>query len=120
MIGHLHTKKTLDLKDESVGRIWYRFLLENLLGGEAPMADIILGRIAEDQDIMMVFPDDPHVSDWSNNLSIGEKLLSDLGIAYPYEEMCFSVGTMFWARTAGLKSLFDLNLQCYSKANSSD
>lgn len=110
LIGHLHTKKTVDLKDDSIGRTWFQFLLENLLGGQAPMADIILGRMADDQDVMMVFPDDPNVVGWGKNFPLGEKLLSGLGIKYSYRELCFPIGTMFWARTAGLKSLLDLNL----------
>ena len=110
LIGHLHTKKTADLKDESTGRNWYEFLLENLLGGRAPMADIILGRMAEDQDVMMVFPDDPYIVGWGNNFSFAESLLSDLGIKSSYRELCFPIGTMFWARPNGLKALFDLNL----------
>jgi hypothetical protein len=111
LIGHLHTKKAPHIKEESIGRSWNQFLLENLLGGQAPMADIILGRMADDQDVMMVFPDDPNVLGWGENFCIGEKLLSSLGVKYPYQELCFPIGTMFWARTAGLKALFDLHLQ---------
>jgi len=110
LIGHLHTKKTVDLQDDSLGRIWFQFLLENLLGGQVPMADVILGRMADDQDVMMVFPDDPCVVGWEKNFYLGGKLLSDMGIQYSYQELCFPIGTMFWARTAGLKALFDLNL----------
>ena len=110
LIGHLHTKKAPHIKEESISKGWNQFLLENLLGGQAPMADIILGRMADDQDVMMVFPDDPNVLGWGGNFCIGEKLLSSLGIKYSYRELCFPIGTMFWARTAGLKALLDLNL----------
>ena len=110
LIGHLHTKKTADLEDGSIGRGWYQFLLDNLLGEHAPMADIILGRMADDSSVMMVFPDDPNVVGWEKNYSCGEKILSGLGIKYSCQELCFPIGTMFWARTAGLKALFDLNL----------
>ena len=110
LIGHLHTKKTADQKDESIGSDWYQFLLENLLGGQAPMVDIILGRMSDNQEVMMVFPDDPHVVGWGKNFCFGEKLFSDLGINHSNQELCFPIGTMFWARTTGLKALFDLNL----------
>jgi hypothetical protein len=110
LIGHLHAKKSVDLNDESFGRNWYLFLLENLLGGRAPMADIILGRMAADQDVMMVFPDDPYIVGWESNFSFAESLLSDSGIKSSYRELCFPIGTMFWARPNGLKALFDLNL----------
>lgn len=110
LIGHLHTKRTVGLRDDSVGRIWFQFLLENLLGGQAPMADIILGRMADDQGVMMTFPDDPNVVGWGGNYRLGEKILSSLGIEYSYQESCFPIGTMFWARTSGLKALLDLRL----------
>jgi len=110
LIGHLHTKKSAALKDEAFSKNWYLFLLENLLGGQASMADIILGRMADDQNVMMVFPDDPYAIGWGRNFCFGEKVLSGLGIKYSYQELCFPMGTMFWARTEGLKALFDLNL----------
>lgn len=110
LIGHLHTKKSPHIKEDSISGGWNQFLLENLLGGQASMADIILGRMADDQDVMMVFPDDPNVLGWGKNFRIGEKILSSLGIKYSYRELCFPIGTMFWARTAALKALLDLNL----------
>ena len=110
LIGHLHTKKTADIADESIGKNWYYFLLENLLGGQKQMADIILGRMARDKDIMMVFPDDPYVVGWGKNFNIAETFLVKSGIKNLFQELYFPVGTMFWARPAGLKVLFDLHL----------
>ncbi|MFZ5524811.1 MAG: rhamnan synthesis F family protein [Pseudomonadota bacterium] len=110
LVGHLHTKKTVDLDDDALGRIWFEFLLDNLLGEHAPMADIILGRMAADQDVMMVFPDDPNIVGWGENYRVGEGILSGLGIKYSYQELCFPIGTMFWARATGLQALLDLNL----------
>ncbi len=111
VIGHVHTKKTADLEDDKLGRNWFTFLLENLLGGRARMVDTIVGRMSNDQNIMMVFPDDPCVVDWGKNFDLGQELLSSMGIAYPYHELNFPIGTMFWARTIGIKPLLDLNLQ---------
>ncbi len=74
------------------------------------MADIILGKMAEDHNVMMVFPDDPFIVGWGKNFSFGEKLLSDMAIKYHDQELCFPIGTMFWARPRGLKALFKLNL----------
>jgi glycosyltransferase involved in cell wall biosynthesis len=109
-IGHLHTKKTADLNDEMIGKRWYRFLLENLLGGKRNMADIILGRMAADPAIGIVFPDDPHVVDWGKNKAIAESLASKLGLGKLQENFVFPVGTMFWARTEALRPLFTLGL----------
>jgi hypothetical protein len=110
IVGHLHTKKTADLKDEMVGKNWYQFLLENLLGGKAPMADIILGRMASDPSIGMVYPDDPNVVGWGSNRPFAEELGHDLGLSYFPEHFLFPVGTMFWARVAAIRPLFDLRL----------
>jgi len=110
LVGHLHTKKSAELGDASFGRDWFMFLLENLLGGQAPMADIIVGRMADDQNAMLVFPDDPYVLGWGSNFCFGEQILSCLGIKHPPREFSFPVGTMFWARTTGLEELFNLNL----------
>ncbi|MFZ2540212.1 MAG: rhamnan synthesis F family protein, partial [Gallionella sp.] len=110
LIGHLHTKKTVALEDGSIGRNWFNFLLENLLGGQSPMADIILARMADDENVMMVFPDDPNIVGWENNFSFAARLLSDAGIKSSFQEMCFPVGTMFWARPEGMKILFDMHL----------
>lgn len=111
LIGHIHTKKTEYHKDAEVGRVWFQFLLENLLGRQVPMADIILGRMAADQNIGLVFPDDPNSIGWDGNASFAENLPTDLEINKSSQELVFPVGVMFWARPSGLKQLFDLGLK---------
>ncbi|MFZ4115254.1 MAG: rhamnan synthesis F family protein [Chthoniobacterales bacterium] len=111
IIGHFHTKKTIDQKDISIGKRWFDFLLENLLGGKAPMADIIIGKMAQDKKIGLVFPSDPHINGWDKNQDIGKKILQQLGIKECYQEFNFPIGNMFWARTVALKPLFELNLK---------
>jgi len=110
-VGHIHTKKTADIKNETVIRIWFRFLLENLLGGTTcPMADRILTKMHHDATIGMVFPDDPNAIGWDENRVIAENLASRLEIHHLPENFIFPVGTMFWARTAALAPLVDLHL----------
>jgi lipopolysaccharide biosynthesis protein len=111
IVGHLHTKKTADVAGTLMADTWRRFLLENLLGGEAAMADIILGHMAEDPSIGIVFPDDPHLVGWGNNKSFAQILSARLGISEPLQEQfVFPVGAMFWARVDALRPLFDLGL----------
>ena len=105
LIGHLHTKKTADLESQAIGKIWYRFLLENLLGGKGAMMDKIISRMIEDKNVTMVFPDDPNIIDWGKNF----KFAASLGLTNPSRALNFPVGTMFWARPIALKPLFDLN-----------
>jgi len=112
LIGHLHTKRTTHehARDASLGQAWYHFLLDNLLGGEFPMADIVIGRMSAEPRIGIVFPDDPHQVGWDKNLRFAERFFADLKISAPPKEIIFPLGTMFWARPQRLKFLFDLNL----------
>lgn len=110
-VGHIHTKKTANLKDAAIGQKWYWFLLENLLGGQSgSMADAILAGMKEDTSIGLVFPDDPNVVGWSANRALAEPLAERLGLGKLPENFNFPVGTMFWARTSALAPLINLNL----------
>jgi lipopolysaccharide biosynthesis protein len=110
-VGHIHTKKTADLKDSNVGQVWYLFLLENLLGGvSGAMADCILARLKEDVSIGMVYPDDPNIVGWSTNRELAESLTARIGLEKLPEQFDFPVGTMFWSKTVALSPLVNLNL----------
>jgi lipopolysaccharide biosynthesis protein len=110
VVGHIHTKKTADVKHSQMGKDWYTFLLENLLGGTSNMADIILGHLATDPSIGIIFPDDPHIVDWGRNRPYAEVLGQQMGINDLPENLLFPVGTMFWARVESLLPLFKLGL----------
>ncbi|MBS0213549.1 MAG: glycosyltransferase [Proteobacteria bacterium] len=110
VIGHVHTKKTADLADAAVGECWFDFLLENLLGGKARMLDAILARMVAEQELGLVFPDDPNVVGWGANLPFAQALGARLGLGDFPRHFAFPVGTMFWARTAALRPLFDLKM----------
>lgn len=110
-VGHLHTKKTADIKDSSIGATWYHFLLENLLGGESgAMMDRILGFMSNKPEVGLVFPDDPNVIGWTANQSFASDLAERLGIKKLPEHFFFPVGTMFWARVDALKRFWALGL----------
>ncbi len=109
IIGHLHTKRTKH--NQHAGRIWYRFLLENLLGSkETRMADNILGHLTADAATGMVFPDDPNALGWSKNLSYAQELAAKLEVAPLPEHFNFPMGTMFWAKVSSLKPVLELGL----------
>ena len=112
IIGHVHTKKSLHCESEKIGRNWYVFLMENLLGGEINMmADIILGHMESNPKIGMVYPDDPHIIGWDQNKVYIEEYADKLGIKDIPHYINFPVGTMFWASTKALQSIFRLNIQ---------
>ena len=110
IIGHLHTKKTVDIADPAVGEVWHRYLMTNLLGGSHAMGDRIVSRLASDASLGMVFPDDPNCIGWDSNREYAEPLARRLGLDVLPDQFNFPVGTMFWARTAALMPLFDLGL----------
>jgi len=113
IIGHVHTKKSLDVVDRESIFYWNKFLLENMLGGKlsGSMIDDIISTMYLDNDIAIVFPDDPNVIGWTENRSIAENIAPSLGIANLPEEFDFPVGTMFWVRSSVLSRFVDLNLQ---------
>ncbi|WP_084596231.1 rhamnan synthesis F family protein [Pseudomonas massiliensis] len=110
IVGHLHTKKTKDYKDPMVGRIWYEFLLANLLGKSAPMADIIVSRLIENKQLGMVFPDDPNLVGWDSNMAFARPFMAKLGLDHLPNDIVFPVGTMFWARAECMRPLLELGL----------
>jgi lipopolysaccharide biosynthesis protein len=121
IIGHVHTKKSIGfgMNDESLAPAslesiahWRRFLYANLLGGKHAMADRIIQRFAADETIGLAFPDHPKIHGWGKNLPYALDLAARLGIAelLPKSTFNFPVGSMFWARTAALRPLFELGL----------
>lgn len=110
-VGHFHTKKTVDVKDPAMGKLWYLFLLENLLGGESgAMGDRILASMQSDTSIGMVFPDDPYIIGWSANQAYAETLAAQMALEKLPEHFIFPVGSMFWARASALAPLMNLKL----------
>lgn len=111
VLGHLHSKRSLFLTDHSIGERWRQFIWANLVGREHAMMDIVLDRFAKDARLGLVFPDDPHLSDWDENLEIAQQLAQRMGISAEFPPFFnFPLGTMFWARTRALAPLFELGL----------
>jgi hypothetical protein len=92
-----------------VGKTWYRFLLENLLGGESgSMADSIMAKMNGDTEIGLVFPDDPYVVGMCANHAFADVLAARVGLNKLPEHFVFPVGTMFWARASALVPFVNL------------
>jgi lipopolysaccharide biosynthesis protein len=111
LVGHIHTKKSVTVEDEVMGQMWFRFLMENLIGGRHPMASQIISRLGADNRLGLVFPDDPNVIGWTQNRPEAGKLASRLGLSnLPENQFNFPVGTMFWARVKAIAPLLELGL----------
>ena len=115
VIGHLHGKRSLALTSvglsTDLGVQWYEFLLQHLAGDQYPMMDLILDRFADRERLGLVFPEDPNLTGWSKDREIARALAKRMAptMRIP-QSIDFPIGTMFWARPAALKPLFDLNL----------
>lgn len=111
IVGHVHTKKTIDFYDKKAGKVWLNFLLANLIGQDkVAMADIILARMNSDNSIGMVFADDPNIIGWSDNKNIAKKIANRMKVGKLPDSFNFPVGTMFWARVPAIMPLLNLNL----------
>lgn len=112
VIGHFHTKKSLQYANRIMVKSWNNFLAENVLGGKKAMIDVILQNMENDSELGLVFPDDPDVIGWTKNRDQAVALMKRMGInaKLPERFINFPVGTMFWARTAALQPLFDLKI----------
>ncbi|ALP62202.1 rhamnan synthesis F family protein [Paraburkholderia caribensis] len=111
VVGHVHTKKSVDLRNPEFVENWVRFLLENLIGGVHASADAILSRFRTEADLGIVYADDPHLQGWSENKPFAAPLAQRMGLEQlPDGDFSFPVGTMFWARPRALKLMFGLGL----------
>ena len=115
VIGHLHGKRSLALTSvglsTDLGVQWYEFLLQHLAGDQFPMMDLILDRFADRERLGLVFPEDPNLTGWSKDREIARDLARRMAPTMQIpQSIDFPIGTMFWARPAALKPLFDLKL----------
>ncbi len=110
VIGHIHGKKSPHV-DAIMGDTWRTFLWEHLIGGQNAAADACLAAFKADPKLGLVFPEDPHLIGWDKNFKIAEDLVRKMGRTAPLPNAFdWPVGTMFWARRAALKPMFDLGL----------
>jgi glycosyltransferase involved in cell wall biosynthesis len=113
IVGHVHGKRSPHAHSlgPNVGDIWRVFLWEHLLGPQVPAADLIIDSLRAQEKIGLVFPEDPNIRGWDDNLDFAEDLARRMGMQGKLpKELDFPIGTMFWARPEALKPLVDLNL----------
>lgn len=110
VIGHLHGKRSLDVGSE-IGDRWRAYLLDTLLGDASHLAGI-LRLFADDPTLGLLFPEDRRSVGWTKNLPFAEDLARVLTPTPAVPRFpVFPIGSMFWARPAALRSLWDLGLR---------
>ncbi|MBQ3010928.1 MAG: hypothetical protein IJD81_07020 [Oscillospiraceae bacterium] len=107
---HLHTKRSLH---HDGGKLWRLYLYENLLGNTEHVKKII-HEFEQNPEIGVIFPQIPKPlnlqMNWGDNKEHAQTLMAAMGYdpeTIP-EDIIFPAGTMFWARTAAVKPLFDI------------
>jgi lipopolysaccharide biosynthesis protein len=110
LLGHVHGKRVLHV-DRDFGERWRIFLWQHLIGDKMPMVDIIKRTFTEDQTLGLLFPEDPFLIGWEENLKMAQELAirMKLRVQLP-PTIDFPVGTMFWARPEALAPLLRLGL----------
>lgn len=110
VVGHVHGKRSI-ATDIEMGDSWREFLWQHLIGDGHRMMDLILSQFSSDAGLGIVFPDDPHLSDWDDDLAIAADLAGRMGLRTPLPPFFdFPIGTMFWARSEALRPLVALKL----------
>lgn len=112
VVGHIHTKKSAEIQNGSVGASWYNFAMINMIGEPegVKMFDEILHAFRLDEKLGIVFPDDPNLMGWGENYEHARKLLPNELLPNEEDVFEFPVGSFFVARPAALKKLVELSL----------
>jgi hypothetical protein len=113
VIGHVHGKRSLTTENvtSDFGERWRTFLWQHLIGNRVAMIDFIMHEFANDPRLGLVFPEDPHLIGWEENMAIANELAAKIGLHDPLPPtLDFPVGTMFWARPQALRHLLALGL----------
>lgn len=111
LVAHFHSKRSPHNRNKAD---WRRQLLHGLLGSEATV-QTLLRLFAGNPHLGMVFPE-YHWSlrgqiSWGDNFDVCRRLANSMGMEVDKDRLAlFPAGSMFWARGAALKPLFDLDL----------
>lgn len=112
-IAHIHTKKSLYADGCMLG--WREYLLRQLLGSE-DQVQRIFALFTGDPGLGLVYPQNyqqlPYWGNtWLSNKGLGRQWCQRLGIKdMPEGYFDYPAGSMFWARMAGLRALFDAGI----------
>jgi FMN phosphatase YigB (HAD superfamily) len=110
-ICHIHTKKSLRTGQDRYE--WRLYLYDMLLGSEDRIKSI-LSVFQRDPTVGIIYPeafvDAPYWgATWLGNKWFAQRIHENLNIRFdPDEYIEFPAGSMFWARSAALKPLFNL------------
>ncbi len=112
-IAHFHTKKSLYNENATLG--WRDYLFNTLLGSKEKIKKIFTF-LKKDTQYGIVYPQNfyllPYMANtWLANQCLASKWLPKLGIQiFPKGYFNFPAGSMFWAKSKALSTLFNSNI----------
>ncbi|MBN0986997.1 rhamnan synthesis F family protein [Amphritea pacifica] len=106
VVGHFHTKKSVDCVG-GIGDRWRTYLLQNLLGGDGVAKQVL--SIFNDSKVGLVYAEDRHCVDEGTNMPYIVELTKKMGLQPQVEYYSYPLGTMFWARTQALAPLLKVD-----------
>jgi len=111
LVLHLHSKES---HHAGVLANWRGFILENMLGSPR-IVESVLDAFVRRPDLGIVasqhFEPVRHWINWGGDFPLAKGLAERMGLALSEETVLdFPSGSMFWARSAALRPLLDLNL----------
>lgn len=114
IVGHVHTKKSIQSYNRQHIANWVNFLYSNLLSSPEsrfPILDSIIQKFRFDSKVGLIYPADPNIYT-SDSCAVEMKVvLNRLNISYTIPRYIeFPAGTMFWARREVLDPFFNLDL----------
>ena len=97
IIGHFHSKKSLETAGEDLGKKWRTYLYKNLVGN-AVQAQWIVDQFSLLPNLGLLFPESRHIMGWNENFDHAQELLERIGFDPMPARLGirFPVGTMFW------------------------
>jgi lipopolysaccharide biosynthesis protein len=112
VVGHVHTKKSVEFNNREFGSVWYSFMADNLIGSVLMWRnlDLVLAAFERDEKLGIVFPDDPHCLGWSDNYYAARWLFPDLDLPPGEALFDFPVGSFFFARPQAISMILNLKL----------
>lgn len=112
VIGHAHTKKSIEFLGADSGNNWFNFMLKTMVGSQisGKKLDDILKEFENNLNLGIVFPDDPNIMGWSQNYDIAKRLFPDFKLPNSFETFEFPMGSFFLARPAAIKPILLLKL----------
>lgn len=113
VIGHLHTKKSMEFLGSESGNSWFNFMLKTMIGDQiiGNKLDDALKEFEKNRNLGMVFPDDPNIMGWGENYEISRNLFPEQSLPGPLETFEFPMGSFFLARPEAIRPILQLNLQ---------